>query len=554
MKLPLLAVLALAAVLAAGSACSSGGASTSTPTVEVTATIVAVATPATTAAASGLALRDSAEGDRVRAALVGMSGVEVSDQPLAGGAAYTTQAWAAVTDQRRDVLELSLDELRRALRGEIADWSALGGSALPLVVELPASDAGAIARVADVSLGAAVVRKPLAEVAADVSSRPGVLALLPVSELRLGMLALVIDGYDPYRDPAQQSPLRLERWLRAPDEATAAEAARRLGWSVGGLNPVGLLATGDYIPARCAWSSTLAAGGPLHIFDAPGMRDLLRRADLTVVPLEVGLMSSNQATPCERTTELQGAASAVDALVDAGVDVVTRASNHALDCYGGCSGVLVKQETDAVLQRAGIASQGVGNSAAETSTALVVERDGVRFAILAYDDIAPWYHSTPGGVGTGGLDLETLAADVRAAKARADHVIVAMHAGIEYQAEPTDRQRDAAHIAFEAGASLVIGNHPHWVQATERITSASGREGFVVYALGNFVFDQPWSTETQQGMLLEAGFTRERIIGVRLRPHMIRDSYRPTLLNPATEGAPILERVWTATDGLAGGR
>lgn len=550
-------VLLVVAVLV-GVACSSGGGAASAPggaEVGTPAATGAAAASASAEAGGGVTLRDAGERERVRAALAGLGGVEVSDQPLTAGRAYVVQSWAVVTDQRRDVLEVSVDELRRVLRGEVTDWSALGGSARALTVELPAGDAEAVARALEVgALPASVVRKPLPEVIADVTSKRGVLALVPASELRMGMLALVVDGHDPYRDPADRSPLRLERWLRAPDDATAAEAVRRLGWSAAAFNPVGLLATGDYIPARCAWSSALAAGGPLHIFDAPGMRDLLRKADLTVVPLEVGLMTSHQATPCERTTVLQGPASAVDALVDAGVDVVTRASNHALDCYGACSGVLVKQETDAVLERAGIASQGTGNSSADTSTALVVEREGVRFAVLAYDDIAPWYHATAGGVGTGGLDLDTLAADVRAAKARADHVIVAIHAGIEYQAEPTDRQRDAALTAIEAGASLVIGNHPHWVQATERITSKAGAEGFVVYALGNFVFDQPWSTETQQGMILEAGFTRERIIGVRLRPHMIRDSYRPTLLDPATEGAPILERVWTATDGLTGPR
>ena len=44
---------------------------------------------------------------------------------------------------------------------------------------------------------------------------------------------------------------------------------------------------------------------------------------------------------------------------------------------------------------------------------------------------------------------------------------------------------------------------------------AAGTDGFVVYALGNFVFDPPWSTETQQGMLLEAGFSWDDIEELR---------------------------------------
>ena len=541
-----LAAITLAVLAMACLACSRGGASSATGTPAAAATTAASPVPT-----ASISIPDPTERDRVRDALAGLPpGVEVSDRPLAGGKTYVVRAWAAVTGQRQDVLELRLDDLRRVLSGEIVDWSRLGGSALPIAVEVPAEDAEAIARLLlPGGLGAAVARKPLAEVLADADGTPGTLALVPVEDLKPGILALIVEGHDPYRDPASSSPLRVERWVRAPDEATADEVARRLRWdALSRFNPASILATGDYIPARCSWASALAAGGPQLIFSAE-MRDLLRAADLTVVPLEVGLMTSNQPTPCTSTTTLQGYYKAIEPLYGAGVDVVTRASNHALDCWAGCSGIQVKQETDEVLAQAGIPSAGLGNDSAEARTALVVERDGIKFAILAYDDIAPWYHAAPGGAGTAGLDLATLGDDVRAAKARAGHVLVAIHAGIEYQTDPTERQREAARIAAEAGASLVIGNHPHWVQATEQIGDT-----FAVYALGNFVFDQTWSVPTQQGMLLEASFTRERMLGYRLRPQAILDRYRPTLVSPAGEGAPILRRVWEASDRLSGRR
>jgi len=158
-----LPLLALAALVAAAVACSSGGASSPTPTVEATPTNEARATStSTTGGRDSIALRDPVERDRVRAALAGLAGVEVSDEPLPNSSVFVVQSWAAVTDQRRDVLELTLDELRRALRGEVADWSAFGGTSLPLTVEVPATDADAIARALDVALGATVLRKPLA--------------------------------------------------------------------------------------------------------------------------------------------------------------------------------------------------------------------------------------------------------------------------------------------------------------------------------------------------------------------------------------------------------
>jgi len=547
-SLALVALLASVCVACTGGGSSSDGSSSSEGTAAAGGPTASTATRVPPSEAT-ISIADAAERELVQSALAGLpSGIEVSDQPITGGTAYIVEAWAAVTDQRRDVLELSLDELRGALRGEVTDWSVLGGAPLPITVEAPASGGDAIARqLAPDGLAAGVVRKPLDEVLADAESQPGMLALVPLEELRPGVLALVIDGYDPYRDPVVESPLRVERWVKAPDADTAQEVALRLGWTArrADFNPASVLATGDFIPARCAWSYAEADGGASAVFDAPGVRDLLRAADLTIVSLDAALSATNPPTPCVETVVLQGPVAAVDALEGAGVDVVTRAANHAFDCWLGCPGAQVMVETDAALEDAGIGSTGSGYDLAQARAPLVIERDGVRFAILSYDDIAPWYHATPGGAGTAGLDLATLGDDVRAAKAQADHVLVAVHAGVEYQTVPTERQREAARIAAEAGASLVIGNHPHWAQATEQIGDA-----FVVYALGNFVFDQPWSVETQQGMVLEAGFTRERMLGYRLRPEVIRDRYQPNLVDLAGEGAPLLQRVWEASDQI----
>ena len=105
---------------------------------------------------------------------------------------------------------------------------------------------------------------------------------------------------------------------------------------------------------------------------------------------------------------------------------------------------------------------------------------------------------------------------------------------------------------MEAGASLLIGNHPHWVQAVEHFDDA-----LVAYSLGNFVFDQAWSVPTTQGMLMELGFTADRLLGYRIRPVVIRSHsrelpwiYRPEFVDPAAEGWPIMDRIWNATDRL----
>ena len=156
------------------------------------------------------------------------------------------------------------------------------------------------------------------------------------------------------------------------------------------------------------------------------------------------------------------------------------------------------------------------------------------------------------------MEADAIAADVRAARELGDHVIVGMNWGTEYTADPTAFQLEQAANVFAAGATLILGNHPHWVQATQLVPGAEGgTDRLATYALGNFVFDQDWSVETQQSAVLEASFTAERLLGYRLRPAVLRGDpqvrrglFRPELVDPAGEGRPILDRIWGASDPL----
>ena len=259
---------------------------------------------------------------------------------------------------------------------------------------------------------------------------------------------------------------------------------------------------------------------------------------------------------------LQGSPRVVPALSDAGVDVVLTIGNHMLDCWGGCSGAAALFDTLARLHEAGIATAGAGKDllSARRPTVVSVEtaQGPVRFAFLGYDSIAPWYAAGDEKPGTAPLSAESVRQDVSAARALADHVVVGAGWGVEYTADPIASQREIGGIAIEAGASFVMGNHPHWVQAVEHFDGEHGAQGaLVAYSFGNFIFDQRWSVATTQGMLMELGFTSERLIGYRIRPVVIRAhsselpwAYRPEFVDPAGEGRPILNRIWNAQDRL----
>src|SRR3989344_2767441 len=96
--------------------------------------------------------------------------------------------------------------------------------------------------------------------------------------------------------------------------------------------------------------------------------------------------------------------------------------------------------------------------------------------------------------------------DVAQAKEQSDIVIVSFHFGEEYQIESNQHQKNSARSAVDAGASLVIGHHPHVVQEIE-----SYNGGYIAYSLGNFIFDQFFSEETMGGLLLKVTARKNKI-------------------------------------------
>jgi poly-gamma-glutamate synthesis protein (capsule biosynthesis protein) len=72
-----------------------------------------------------------------------------------------------------------------------------------------------------------------------------------------------------------------------------------------------------------------------------------------------------------------------------------------------------------------------------------------------------------------------------------------IHWGDEYELLHNEEQGEYAYMLIDAGFDLIVGHHPHVVQNIERY-----RDGLIFYSLGNFIFDQYWRPEVQQGLLL----------------------------------------------------
>lgn len=111
-----------------------------------------------------------------------------------------------------------------------------------------------------------------------------------------------------------------------------------------------------------------------------------------------------------------------------------------------------------------------------------------------------------------------------------DAVIVTPHWGNEYQHKPHDNQIWLGRNMIEAGATAVLGTHPHVIQPWEKHITADGREGFIIYSTGNFVSGQPPLPRRVSVMVqlnLVAGKSQKmKIRGVQYLPLYMQKSQR----------------------------
>lgn len=168
-----------------------------------------------------------------------------------------------------------------------------------------------------------------------------------------------------------------------------------------------------------------------------------------------------------------------EGLKRSGFDVLSLANNHTLD-FGSSA----LSETLVALKNSDIAAVGAGKNLGEARKSAVLTVKGVRVAFLAYSLTYPKdFYATRAKPGTAEGRISYVKEDVRMARQKSDLVVASFHWGAEGMASPKDYQREVAYAAINAGASLVLGHHPHVLQGIERY-----KHGLVAYSLGNFAF------------------------------------------------------------------
>ena len=195
------------------------------------------------------------------------------------------------------------------------------------------------------------------------------------------------------------------------------------------------------------------------------------------------------------------------AIIDAGFDIVSCATNHALD-----KGTEAVDRTVELFAQAGVLCAGAQHSTDPVYRPFeMLTKNGIRVAVLAYTQSTngiPLPEDSPYAVHL--LEEEQVREDLAAATDAADLVLVYAHWGMEYAAEPDETQRYWAQLFADCGADVVIGTHPHVVQPVEWIAGKNGGETLVYYSLGNYVSAQTEEACTRGGL---AYFTVEKANG-----------------------------------------
>jgi poly-gamma-glutamate synthesis protein (capsule biosynthesis protein) len=205
--------------------------------------------------------------------------------------------------------------------------------------------------------------------------------------------------------------------------------------------------------------------------------ELLLDADFTVGNLECVLGTAGKMVPKAYSFRAAGDS---PRFLKRYFTAVSLGNNHAFDF--GPEGLV---ETLDLLDRETIGRFGAGRTLAEARRPLVLEKDGLKIAILAANGFrADNYAATTETPGVAPLAEADLLADIAAARTLADVVVPFIHWGDELEAGPLEADRLFARKMIDAGAAAVIGSHPHVTQTVDVHRGAP-----IVYSLGNFVFD-----------------------------------------------------------------
>ncbi len=193
-----------------------------------------------------------------------------------------------------------------------------------------------------------------------------------------------------------------------------------------------------------------------------------------------------------------------DAMIDAGFNLVSLASNHTMDRYYSTNGKSIENSCNYWSNTNDVLYAGSYTSNEERNKVKIMKKNNITYTMLSYT-----YGTNGISVPTGKEYLvnvwptdidnvsnpeydkkyqaykETVKEDIEKVRDKVDLLIVAMHWGVEYTHVPTEYQKDMANYLSSLGVDIIIGAHPHVIMPVTYINDT-----LVYYSLGNFISAQ----------------------------------------------------------------
>jgi poly-gamma-glutamate capsule biosynthesis protein CapA/YwtB (metallophosphatase superfamily) len=232
-----------------------------------------------------------------------------------------------------------------------------------------------------------------------------------------------------------------------------------------------------------------------------GFSKILADADLAIGNLECSV--ANAGTPEDKRFTFRAEPRTLPILAQH-FGAVGLANNHS-----GDFGKAALTETMTHLRENKLPFFGAGANLAAAHEPLMIERNGLHIALLAYDEFKPRsFEAGPDYPGVAWSEDEQVVFDIHHARELgADLVVPFLHWGWEGEPAPCTRQRELAKEMIDAGADAVIGGHPHVTQGAEIYRGKP-----IIYSLGNFVFDGFHEDATRTGWLVRLTLNKRGVV------------------------------------------
>lgn len=288
------------------------------------------------------------------------------------------------------------------------------------------------------------------------------------------------------------------------------------------LAQVSFAVAGDVIPHQAVRDAAGAIGegesGWAGLFS--NVSDVFRGADFGFVNMETPVAPNH--SKGSKPFMFDAPIALPEALKASGIKIVSFANNHVMD--QGWAGFA---ETRDHLREVGLLFAGTGDTAQQSWQPVITEANGIKVGWLGMTrwlngnrnpdkDALPhvnFFPYTGESGGAPGADEAAVLAAVKAARSQCDMLVVSVHWGTEYATTPRPEDVDLAHRMLDAGASVIVGHHPHVLQQVETYTTADGRNTVIFYSLGNFLSNQ--SRTYVDGLMPDSnGDPRDSLMGL----------------------------------------